>query len=99
MSFFDRHGIPEALIHDAQGAKGRSTVSNRRERSLRRRFRQFLSRTKRRPGAQREHKESDSDGVEFEKDVVALRDLCFISVDIGGSTFEMHALVQLATRT
>ncbi|KAF2023428.1 TPR-like protein, partial [Setomelanomma holmii] len=98
MSFFDRQGIPEALIHDAQGARRGSIASDRTERSLRRRIRLLFSRTKSRPKAQREHKESDGDEVEFENDVVALRDPCFISVDTDGATFEMHALVQLATR-
>ncbi|KAI1684365.1 TPR domain protein [Pyrenophora tritici-repentis] len=98
MSFFDRQGIPEALIHDAQGVKRGSTASDSRGRSLRRRFRLFLSHTKSRPGAQREHKESDSDGVKFKNDVVALCDLCLISSSADGATFEMHSLVQLATR-
>jgi hypothetical protein len=34
---------------------------------------------------------------EFGDDVVVLRDFCFISTDAGGTMFEMHALVQLAT--
>jgi tetratricopeptide (TPR) repeat protein len=99
MSFFDRQGIPEALIHDAQGAKRESTASDSRERSLRRRFRLFLSRTKSRPRAQQEHKESDGDDVKFENDVIALCDLCLISSSADGATFEMHSLVQFATRT
>jgi tetratricopeptide (TPR) repeat protein len=35
----------------------------------------------------------------FEDDVLALRDYSFITVNRDGSTFEMHSLVQLATRT
>lgn len=35
----------------------------------------------------------------FEDDVVALRNFCFVSVETCGTSFEMHALVQLATRT
>ncbi|KAK5400813.1 hypothetical protein LTR06_011234 [Exophiala xenobiotica] len=35
----------------------------------------------------------------FEKDVVALRNFSFISINADGTTFEMHGLVQLATRT
>ncbi|KAH7116236.1 hypothetical protein B0J11DRAFT_443923 [Dendryphion nanum] len=34
---------------------------------------------------------------EFDDDVLALRNFCFISIDVKGG-FEMHALVQLATR-
>jgi hypothetical protein len=36
---------------------------------------------------------------EFEDDVLALRDYSFIAVTKDASTFEMHSLVQLATRT
>ncbi|CAN9251533.1 unnamed protein product [Alternaria alternata] len=42
------------------------------------------------------------DGFEdegFEEDVLALRDYSFITVTRDASTFEMHSLVQLATRT
>ncbi|KAE8846666.1 hypothetical protein HRS9139_01233 [Pyrenophora teres f. teres] len=44
---------------------------------------------------------SDSELVDdkFEYDIAALRDFCFISDEISGATFRMHALVQLATRT
>ncbi|KAF2678089.1 TPR-like protein [Lentithecium fluviatile CBS 122367] len=85
MSFFDRQGIPEALIR------------SRRERG----------------DAQRSHRtygdddwDSDEDDTSqsgagddaFEDDLVTLRNFCFISVDTNGTIFEMHALVQLATR-
>ncbi|KAF1828117.1 hypothetical protein BDW02DRAFT_283204, partial [Decorospora gaudefroyi] len=98
MSFFDRQGIPEALIRGGQGAKRTSTASKRRERSIGQHFRQIFSRIKGSPRIKREHKESEGCGMEFEDDVVALHDLCFISVDTDGSTFGMHSLVQLATR-
>src|SRR5436305_1796660 len=35
---------------------------------------------------------------EFEEDVVVLRNFSFVSVNADGTTFEMHRLVQLATR-
>lgn len=85
MSFFDRQGIPEDLlrVRDAQGDTG----------------------------TQRKQEENDAESVdsdntsqssegddEFEDDVVTLRNFCFISVETGGTSFEMHALVQLATR-
>ncbi|ETS78637.1 hypothetical protein PFICI_10699 [Pestalotiopsis fici W106-1] len=46
---------------------------------------------------------SDSDSIssadeEFERDVSTLRDFAFVSVNEDGTTFEMHKLVQLATR-
>ncbi|RYN36695.1 hypothetical protein AA0112_g4795 [Alternaria arborescens] len=39
------------------------------------------------------------EGERFEEDVLALRDYSFITVTRDASTFEMHSLVQLATRT
>ncbi|KAF1830994.1 hypothetical protein BDW02DRAFT_650223 [Decorospora gaudefroyi] len=35
---------------------------------------------------------------QFEDDIIALRNFCFVSVDTASTSFEMHALVQLATR-
>jgi hypothetical protein len=98
MSFFDRQGIPETLIHGGRRVERASTASDRREKSTRQRLRVFFNRTKSEPDAQRERRESDGDGVNFENDVRALRDLCFVSVNTDGATFEMHSLVQLATR-
>ncbi|KAF1929478.1 uncharacterized protein M421DRAFT_45945, partial [Didymella exigua CBS 183.55] len=59
MSFFDRQGIPEALLHSRD-----STANN--------------------------------DG--FEDDLETLRDYSFVTVTRDANTFEMHSLVQLATR-
>jgi len=98
MSFFDRQGIPEALVHGDQGAKRANIASERREGSTRRRLRQIFGRGKSKPRTHKERKESDGCRMRFENDVVALRNLCLISVNINGSTFEMHSLVQLATR-
>jgi hypothetical protein len=42
--------------------------------------------------------QSGADDDEFGDDVVVLRNFCFISTDAGGTVFEMHALVQLATQ-
>jgi hypothetical protein len=98
MSFFDQQGIPETLIHGGRRVERASTVSDSREKSTRQRLRFFFNRTKSEPDAQRERRESVGDGVNFENDVRALRDLCFVSVNTDGTTFEMHSLVQLATR-
>jgi tetratricopeptide (TPR) repeat protein len=65
MSFFDRQGIQEALLHRQSGTAV--------ERAL-------------------------AVDDEFEDDVLALRDYSFIAVTRDASTFEMHSLVQLATR-
>lgn len=74
-----------------------NTVSYKKRNSRRQRFKHFFGRTKRMPGAQREPSERNVDGVKFENEVVALRDLCFISVGADGDAFEMHRIVQLAT--
>ncbi|OAL46892.1 TPR-like protein [Pyrenochaeta sp. DS3sAY3a] len=59
MSFFDRQGIPEDVLHSPHGKANNP----------------------------------------FEDDVVTLRDYSFITVTREEQTFEMHGLVQLATRT
>jgi tetratricopeptide (TPR) repeat protein len=82
MSFFDRQGIPEALLR---------------------------SRTERRNSQQDQRGNNDSEEDEdsksqcsvsdrFEDDILALRNYSFIFVNADSTTFEMHGLVQLATR-
>ncbi|KAH9879735.1 hypothetical protein IAQ61_001554 [Plenodomus lingam] len=68
MSFFDRHGIQEALLRHPSGT-----------------------------AAERESAVRTDDG--FEDDVLALRDYSFITVTRDANMFQMHSLVQLATRT
>ena len=64
----------------------------------------------RRPGkeSQQDHNEDDIDrdnssqsstSDEFEDDILKLRNYSFISINPDGKAFEMHSLVQLATRT
>ncbi|KAF1937442.1 hypothetical protein EJ02DRAFT_302154, partial [Clathrospora elynae] len=83
MSFFDRQGIPEALLteipkkrHNERGNNDWDSYGN-----------DDLSQSS-----------TSDDESEFEDDVLALQNFCFISVDTSGTSFEMHALVQLATR-
>jgi hypothetical protein len=83
MSFFDRQGIPESLLRNrTQTEKG---------------------------DAWRHQEDDDTDDEEdgmsqndvsdvFEDDVVALRNFSFITDSTDGISFEMHRLVQLATR-
>ncbi|KAL9629015.1 MAG: hypothetical protein Q9164_007057, partial [Protoblastenia rupestris] len=84
MSFFDRQGIPEALVlKQTEGGNGGgspevSDESNEEENG--------------------DSASESSEENEFEDDVQILRDYAFISIDTDG-TFEMHALVQLAMRT
>jgi tetratricopeptide (TPR) repeat protein len=63
MSFFDRQGIPEALL------RSRDSTANNRD-----------------------------DNDDFEDDLDRLRDYSFVTVTRDAKTFEMHSLVQLATR-
>ncbi|KAF2820272.1 hypothetical protein CC86DRAFT_387312 [Ophiobolus disseminans] len=92
MSFFDRQGIPEALIRGTHGMKQAGTTLEGTKTSTWNFFLAFLSPPSHPNEAQ------DGCGKEFENSVEALRNLCFISVDTDGATFEMHSLVQLATR-
>ncbi|KAF2022659.1 putative kinesin [Setomelanomma holmii] len=86
MSFFDRQGIPESLLRCLEDQKDVCV------------------------GQQQEAKEdvdsdegddtsqSSTDDDDSDADIVALRSFYFILVETDGATFEMHALVQLATR-
>jgi Flp pilus assembly protein TadD len=81
MSFFDRQGIPEALLQTRPSPRG-------------------AQRSQKEPKRHKENNASQSStgDNQFEEDIVALRNFCFISDDTSGTSFEMHALVQLATR-
>ena len=87
MSFFDRQGIPEALVR--KRAESRNSHGSQEERD---------------EHNSREEEEGDNDNAPecseddgFEDDVQILRNYSFLSV-VTDRTFEMHALVQLATR-
>ncbi|KAF2249838.1 TPR-like protein [Trematosphaeria pertusa] len=85
MSFFDRQGIPEALLR-GQGGTGEGHARLR---------------TDEKSDEESEEEDSASeDSIDdgFEDDVSTLRDYCFISVAADVATFEMHRLVQLATQ-
>jgi hypothetical protein len=88
MSFFDRQGIPEALLRNR--TKHRNTEKRHNERGNN----DWDSHGN---DDMSQSSASDDEG-EFEDDVLALQNFCFISVDTSGISFEMHALVQLATR-
>ena len=83
MSFFDRQGIPKALIRaqaeNRDGHRSQEKLHNNDE-------------------EEDEDRASDlSEDEEFEDDLQVLRNYSFISIDTD-LTFEMYALVQLATR-
>ncbi|OAL06354.1 TPR-like protein [Phaeosphaeriaceae sp. SRC1lsM3a] len=92
MSFFDRQGIPEDLLRhrgnreeDDGDEQGPTTGA--------------ADIDVEEDDALRSSTSIESEEDTFEDDVVALRNFCFISTETGGMSFEMHALVQLATRT
>ncbi|KAF2688898.1 TPR-like protein [Lentithecium fluviatile CBS 122367] len=86
MSFFDRQGIPEALIR-SRSEHGDAQTSQKAHGD-----------DKWDSDKEDDASQSSANDDTFEHDVVTLRNFCFISVDTNGTSFEMHALVQLATR-
>ena len=83
MSFFDRQGIPEALLRIRSERKDSGQD-------------QMQSADYSNDDEDDSPKSSVSDG--FEDDIFTLRSYSFISINTDGTTFEMHRLVQLATR-
>ncbi|KAK8120307.1 hypothetical protein PG999_004427 [Apiospora kogelbergensis] len=93
MSFCDRQGIPESLLR-ASGEKEGAT-----SRPAQYRQSPALDGSGSDQESSDEDVESDSSiDDEFETDVSSLRDYSFISAVEDGKTFEMHSLVQLATK-
>ena len=101
MSFFDRQSIPDSLIRNrAAGEQGR-TDWEKAHKGMHRERKDGAEETE---GGDDEDEEDSEDGASkcseddrFEEDVRILRDFSFISSETDW-TFEMHALVQLATR-
>jgi tetratricopeptide (TPR) repeat protein len=92
MSFFDRQGIPEALL------RNRGEQRNSRQGEIE-------SNDNNSTDSDAGHSDDDEDETSqpsvsdgFEDDVLVLRNYSFISINTDGTTFEMHGLVQLATR-
>ncbi|KAF2679034.1 TPR-like protein, partial [Lentithecium fluviatile CBS 122367] len=83
MSFFDRQGIPEALL------RNQDRTDNRRNGEA-----VIYRGSEDSDSNDNESEASLDDG--FEEDIVTLRDYSFIGVTTNSSTFEMHRLVQLA---
>jgi hypothetical protein len=93
MSFFDRQGIPEALLRNQSEYTSGKGSENGSESESR----------KAEGGDGRESDDEEtaldwSGDEEFKNDVLILRNYSFISVNVDATTFEMHGLVQLATR-
>ncbi|PSN58828.1 TPR-like protein [Corynespora cassiicola Philippines] len=102
MSFFDPQGIPETLVFCRREAGEASQVSHGRRaravRSLKRIFRRDKSNHIDREQRQESSGADDSndDRRRLDDDLTMLRDYSFLAVVGDGTTFEMHALVQLA---
>ena len=98
MCFFDRQGIPKALVRHYSESKGNEIqVASRRSRGLR--ISHLFHRKKQPDIVQTRDKEAREDNSsQFDDDLLMLRNYCFVSVGKGKRTFEMHALVQLATK-
>ncbi|KAF2489044.1 TPR-like protein [Lophium mytilinum] len=103
MSFFDRQGIPETLIHrrsetgDSHGplsatkTNGKPSNSNNIESEASVDYRLQDS-----DNDDGQSEASVDDG--FEDDILTLRNYSFITLTTDATTFDMHRLVQLATR-
>ena len=90
MSFFDRQGILEALVRkQAESGNGHGSQEEREEHN---------GREEEEENEDKEYNSSEcSEDDRFEDDVQILRDYSFLSVSTD-RTFEIYALVQLATR-
>jgi hypothetical protein len=105
MSFFDRQGIPEALVRNRVASEHnhgslKENDKHTDEKGTREREREREKEEKEKNEEDEEDKDSVlgcSEDNEFEDDVQTLRNYSFLFVDID-RTFEMHALVQLAMR-
>ncbi|KAI0506293.1 P-loop containing nucleoside triphosphate hydrolase protein [Xylaria bambusicola] len=86
MSFCDRQGIPESLLRASRedsSIRSNPDIDNSRNNS---------------ECPDEETESESSENNEFNDDILILRDYSFISITEDRSTFEMHRLVQLATR-
>jgi hypothetical protein len=85
MSFFDRQGIPEALVRNQSGTgNGRGGVKA------------INADGENSDSDDSELEANINDG--FEEDILTLRNYSFIALTTDATTFGMHGLVQLATR-
>ncbi|KAM0168838.1 hypothetical protein ACHAPF_010602 [Botrytis cinerea] len=94
MSFFDRQGIPEALLRSPD--THRNLHRNQKKRSDDDDDHNSISTACSDDDTDKTSQSSIND--EFEDDISLLQDYSFISVTADRTTFEMHRLVQLATR-
>ena len=112
MCFCNRQGIPAALLRrkDKVASQEESSAQHQRFAKFRTKRSQYYQAIKRkfvqRSTASLWHFTPDDDGAmsesvqddEFDQDLLTLRDYAFVTV-VDDTTFEMHDLVQLSTRT
>jgi hypothetical protein len=92
MSFFDRQGIPEALLRSRDQQRNSRHDQNENNDDNHTDIDAGYSDD----DEDNRSRSSVNDG--FEDDLLALRNYLFISVNIDGTTFKIHGLVQLAMR-
>ncbi|KAL8778198.1 MAG: hypothetical protein Q9194_002134 [Teloschistes cf. exilis] len=92
MSFFDRQGIPDALLQDR--SEQINSRQDQRESTASSCVDDDTGYIDDEEGSASQSSMSDG----FEEDVSVLRNYSFISVNTNGTTFEMHGLVQLAMK-
>jgi tetratricopeptide (TPR) repeat protein len=98
MSFFDRQGIPEALVRNrAIGTEFCEAPISRHSRGIKH-LKLFFHRNKNVHKGQIQDPKCRDFVDSFEDDVLILRNFSFISIDKDKTTFEMHRLVQLAIK-
>ncbi|OAA54637.1 Tetratricopeptide-like helical [Cordyceps fumosorosea ARSEF 2679] len=106
MSFFDYQSIPESALNpenEYDSDFDSDLESNGDTEELANEFStlHLLAAKKKQnqiPSNSEFDSDSDSDDDSFEDDVSMLRNFCLVSVTAAGNQFEMHRLVQLATR-
>ncbi|PQE28655.1 hypothetical protein CJF32_00011397 [Rutstroemia sp. NJR-2017a WRK4] len=91
MSFFDRQGIPEALLRSRE--EQRNSQQDEKE-SNDDNHADITNYSDDDEDSSSQSTVNDS----FEEDILVLRNYSFISINTDSATFEMHRLVQLATR-
>ena len=107
MSFFDRQGIPEALLKTQNEAENENVKKDAEENENDNHENESIEDAEDAEEKKNGDYEDDSDedivsdfsvDDEFEADIDVLRNYSFITVSMSEPTFEMHGLVQLATR-
>jgi hypothetical protein len=102
MSLFDRQGIPERLIRNRNEIETSNQIKRNNQQKIwsrgNQRLKSLVRYNRDRNKGRKQDANSDERGNEFEDNLLVLRNYAFVSISEMQSTFEMHALVQLAMR-